>query len=158
GLQEGDQDDGLRKFLLRERAFLLSRGPDYRRSYFFLRPLAMRQFTDRLENLASLIEASRWPWPRRLDAPKQVSEWSDRQRDTWRLIDESRFDGAARTLAMLRAARVVVAVARYRLDHSRLPQTLNDLVPPYLSLAPIDPYTGKAMLLAIERDAYVGYS
>lgn len=165
GLRDLDDDNRLKSFLLRERAYLLKQGLTYERASFFLRPWMMRHFTDRVEMLARLVESSQWPWPKRLDGADiahastgRDSDVATRDRVMWREVDRSRFDGMARTLAMVHAARVAVAVALYRLDRASLPATLDDLIPAYLASLPIDPYSGKPVLLAIESGGYVAYS
>jgi hypothetical protein len=48
--------------------------------------------------------------------------------------------------ALTRAVPLWVAIERYRLDHARLPTTLDELVPTYIAAIPIDPFSGKPLL------------
>ena len=50
-----------------------------------------------------------------------------------------------RTMARLDAARVALAVERYRLANGKLPESLNDLIPEFLESIPIDPFDGKPL-------------
>lgn len=47
--------------------------------------------------------------------------------------------------ARLRTAVAAMAAERYRLDHGRLPDDLQDLVPRYLDEVPLDPFTGEEL-------------
>jgi hypothetical protein len=62
-------------------------------------------------------------------------------------------------LALVRAARVAVAIERYRREHAeRMPVRLDELVPGYLEGLPIDPYSGRRLLLHAEGRSYAVYS
>jgi hypothetical protein len=62
-------------------------------------------------------------------------------------------------LAMVRAARVAVAIERYRREHAEtMPTRLDDVVPGYLEAVPVDPYSGWPLLLRIEARSYAVYS
>ncbi len=67
---------------------------------------------------------------------------------------------SAVALAELRAARVVVAVERYRLAHKNaLPQTLSQLVPGYLKSVPTDPFDNRPLRFKRQSSrAYIVYS
>jgi len=70
-------------------------------------------------------------------------------------------DACART--MLAGTRTVIAIERYRIAKGALPDSLDALVPAYLSAVPTDPMTGKPMLYTrIKRDphgrVYLAYS
>ena len=59
----------------------------------------------------------------------------------------------------IRAARVVVAIERYRREHREtMPARLDDLVPVYLAAVPVDPYSGWQLLFRAEARSYVVYS
>jgi hypothetical protein len=49
-------------------------------------------------------------------------------------------------LADLRLTRVTLALARYRLAHGRLPETLGALAPEFLDGVPVDPFTEKPFI------------
>lgn len=58
-----------------------------------------------------------------------------------------------------RAAQILLATERYRLDKGALPQSLDDLVPAYLASVPLDPFSGESMRYAQrEGGGYVVYS
>jgi len=65
-----------------------------------------------------------------------------------------------RGLAYVRAARVAVAIERYRLATGTLPDSLADLVPEYVDTLPGDPFVEGPMRYrrADEGDGYVVYS
>lgn len=63
-----------------------------------------------------------------------------------------------RVIANLRAARVALAVQRYRLALGRLPDTLADLVPTYLDAVPKDPFDGNQMRYKKLDAGFVIYS
>jgi len=56
----------------------------------------------------------------------------------------------ARVEAMDDSAAVGVALARYRLDHGKMPAQLSDLVPAYLDEIPQDPFSGKPLQLTVK--------
>ena len=58
-----------------------------------------------------------------------------------------------------RSAQIAIAIERYRRDHAgALPDTLDALVPAYLSEIPADPLTGASLLYRVGSDAYTIYS
>jgi hypothetical protein len=62
-------------------------------------------------------------------------------------------------LPLVRAARVVVAVERYRRAHGEaFPDDVSALVPAYLSAVPTDPYSGEGIRFAPADDGYAVYS
>jgi hypothetical protein len=64
----------------------------------------------------------------------------------------------SRNIAQVRAARVGIAVQRYRLSTGNLPDTLEDLVPVYLDTIPEDPYDGQALRYSKLETGFVVYS
>lgn len=63
-----------------------------------------------------------------------------------------------RITALLRNAQVALAIQRYRLAKSKLPDRLKDLVPDYLSSIPLDPYDGKELRYKKLDTGFVVYS
>jgi hypothetical protein len=63
-----------------------------------------------------------------------------------------------RGLAKVRAARIAIAAERFRLTQGRLPETLDELVPEYLSQIPADPFDNSLMKLARTDAGIVIYS
>jgi hypothetical protein len=69
------------------------------------------------------------------------------------------FDGNARQLAGLANAQAAVAIERWRLAHpGRLPDTLSELVPAYLTAVPLDPFDGQPVRYKKLPVGYVVYS
>ncbi|MBI3829070.1 MAG: hypothetical protein HY291_06120 [Planctomycetes bacterium] len=60
--------------------------------------------------------------------------------------------------ARYRMARTVVAMARYRAEHGRLPAKLEDLTPAYLPIPPADPFDGKPLRLVSNARGVTLYS
>ena len=60
--------------------------------------------------------------------------------------------------AKIRAARLVIAVERYRLAHGTLPATLDDLAPQFVDAVPQDPFNGMAMRYTVTPTGYAVYS
>jgi hypothetical protein len=63
-----------------------------------------------------------------------------------------------RVKALLRVGRVMVAVERFRLAHGRWPEVIDALVPRFLEAVPIDPFTGRELILKKLGDGVVIYS
>ncbi len=53
--------------------------------------------------------------------------------------------------------RAATAVARYRLQHGRLPPALDELVPEFLDAVPLNPRTGKALVYICSEDGTAAY-
>ncbi len=63
-----------------------------------------------------------------------------------------------RGIAQLRAARVGLAIQRYRLATGDIPDTLADLVPTYLETIPKDPFDGSELRYRKLESGFVVYS
>jgi hypothetical protein len=63
-----------------------------------------------------------------------------------------------RVKALLRVGRVMVAVERFRLARGRWPEAIDTLVPRFLEAVPIDPFTGRELILKKLGDGIVIYS
>ena len=145
----------------------------YRR---IMRPLLARNLRVKLEAYARILEASQAPWPERLDrivaasAPAGTFDhylaslagfpgdpgWIEDAEPWWRL---QQLRIAAADLAGVRAARVTVAIERYRRAHDGvLPGSLTDLTPALLNAIPIDPFSGQPLRFASDTTGYVVYS
>ena len=61
-------------------------------------------------------------------------------------------------IAFNRLAIAVLAIERYRADHGRVPETLDDLVGDYLNSVPIDPFDGQPLRYGLHSSAYFVYS
>jgi hypothetical protein len=60
--------------------------------------------------------------------------------------------------ANLECAIAALASEKFRLDHGRLPASLDELVPAYLPSSPVDPFDGKPLRLAKTDQGIVIYS
>jgi hypothetical protein len=58
----------------------------------------------------------------------------------------------------LRAAAVGLAAVRFRQAEGRWPKSLEELVPKWMSEAPIDPFTEKPLVYRVEEEGVVVYS
>jgi hypothetical protein len=67
-------------------------------------------------------------------------------------------DANRRNQAMLRCAIVAVAAERYRSQHQRWPETLDDLTRDHLKAVPTDPYDGKPLRYKRLPDGIIVYS
>jgi hypothetical protein len=169
-----DRDDGVKRALLLQRAELLAGGSlhDRDRSGAMLapwssarRPIHLHALNRLLDKLSIFIAEADQPWPGRLDrylrAAPRAALFGEPPSDfetshVSYAADTVRFE--ARELGMIRAARVAVAVERYRRQRGALPSALDALIPTYLPLTPIDPYSGAPVKFALTRDGYVAYS
>ncbi|HPD29611.1 MAG TPA: hypothetical protein PLL20_06430 [Phycisphaerae bacterium] len=61
-------------------------------------------------------------------------------------------------IAQVRAARTGLAIERFRSDHGRFPQRLEELVPQYLPALLIDPFDDKPLRYRVTDDAVIIYS
>ena len=68
------------------------------------------------------------------------------------------FRAHARTQAMRRAAETAVAIKRFQQQQGRLPKNLVELVPEFMSSAPVDPFDGKPLRYVVEGDDFSVYS
>jgi hypothetical protein len=64
----------------------------------------------------------------------------------------------ANELAYLRTAQTALAVENFRLTHGQLPESLNELVPKFLSTVPVDPFDGQPLRYHRLAKGYVVYS
>ena len=141
-----------------------------------VRPLVARDLRGRLRQYGALLEAARSPWPGRSDAIVEAGAriWSIRRPfgsvagliysvDGWLDDDPEgqrrQLHFAVADIALVRAARVAVAIERHRRDNAgQLPTALTALAPRYLAMLPIDPFSGEPMHFAATTDGYVVYS
>ncbi|HVW06894.1 MAG TPA: hypothetical protein VHB78_17950 [Vicinamibacterales bacterium] len=131
----------------------------------FLRPLSAHRLQRRLDVYDELTDASRLPWPERLDQLRAVAirrGWHDDggllvtrgwSNDPWGFIAQPL------DLASVRVARTAIAIERYRrANQDALPATVDALVPAYLPSIPIDPYSGQPIHYDHLADGYQVYS
>lgn len=61
-------------------------------------------------------------------------------------------------VAALRAGRVGLAAERFRLRHARWPERLAELAPEFIDAVPVDPFTGRPLILKMENGTFCVYS
>ncbi|MGQ9649344.1 MAG: hypothetical protein ACUVXJ_04475 [Phycisphaerae bacterium] len=61
-------------------------------------------------------------------------------------------------MASVRAARTGLAIERFRLDHDRFPERLEELVPRYMPALLVDPFDDKPLRYRVTDDAVIIYS
>jgi hypothetical protein len=158
-LAEADRDDVAKRQLVRMRAYLID-GERNLRDHIVMRPWRTHVMNRALAGYAQMIRASERPWPERIEAIAAAEYWpSLAATGHVGSFMRSVVEGQAERLALVRAARIAVAVEQYEREHEeRLPASLDALVPAYLAAAPIDPFSGRSMLLLTSPDGYTVYS
>jgi len=132
-----------------------------------VRPLIRRNQADYLERSNEVLQVLRLP------IPEQMRQLEELEKE-WTLVERSSSDlqfsmrallaipdfsrQYYRNRAHLQTARVALAVERYRLKLRRWPESLDQLVPEWLSEVSADPYTGKPLLYRHRDDGVVIYS
>lgn len=135
-------------------------------------PWGAHQANVELEELAKLIEASKNPWPRRIDDlvalpadavfPRTSSSTAvgngGRETTSRERLNDYVLAMATET-ASVNCLRAAVAVEEYRRDHEeRVPGSLSELVPSYLAGTPVDPFSGKSLIMKSDAGGYTVYS
>jgi len=101
-----------------------------------------------------LLSAATLPWPRRIERVTTLSEAT-----LWPRMLGGIAAGAGTELARIRSMKTAVAIERYMRDHAEtLPDSIDRLVPAYLASTPIDPFTGRPVVLRAEAGGYSVYS
>jgi len=136
-----------------------SLGPDWpdgelrsasaKRRPFWRRPRLVREASDYLAATAAVINAASEPWPQVLDAMPTCPARTSLDSVACELPME-RMERAGQALAATRAARVAIAVERYRRRQGKLPASLTDLASPL----PADPFTGHDLLYQRGEDSF----
>lgn len=60
--------------------------------------------------------------------------------------------------AQIRCVVAAIACERYRLERGSWPKSWSELVPEYLEAEPVDPFTGKALLMKVAGGVLTVYS
>ena len=161
-------DDGHRWYARPPRTFETPSGP----MFYLLRPWIVHRAIAEARILGDLLVTARRPWPDRLrvDLPGEQAiaaarrsgfflAWGVMGPEASRYLHSERTQATASTLAVVRSAMTVVAIARYRQTHERaLPTVLSDLVPSLLPSVPIDPYSGHPLRYLHDAARYAVYS
>ena len=134
------------------------------------RPYFTHRFVDLLQRWEKRVDASRLPWPekeRQMAATYSGDDPDSPQRRRlrrWSYPRDMDFALAEfpppflQIIGRERAAVAAIAVCRFRQEHGRLPQSLDELAPKYLSEVPQDPASGKPLLFKVAPDAFTVYS
>lgn len=114
-----------------------------------------------IAKLPTAEQPARWrAWNSAIDTAKN-SGWSARFGMLAYLLMpaiHSANHACLRHKAMLHVALVLIGAERYRLANDRWPEATGDLVPRFLTEAPIDPFSGAPILLKRVGDGLVVYS
>ena len=153
----------LKRELLFERCFLtaayLQPHPnDIVRGKSWIFSLYGSNFVSYLDRMQSIIDLTNRPMPEALSGAAEISTdtgWPNIRLGRWDALLRPfdmltiRPDGPFRAVAwgeaIFRATSAAVAAELYRREHGRLPNTLRDLVPQYLSKVPRDPCDGQPL-------------
>jgi len=168
-LNDLDRDDYLKTDFIRLRAqavdssqMPLSSGLFVIRNTASPPPWEVHRYTRALDTFAEIIAAVERPEPARIGAvlavgrfPEVLPQSTERSRENLEGFVHAR----VRSVAIIRASRVLVAIERFRRDHDeRLPSDLGELAPAYIGRLPLDPYTGQAMRYRPLEHGYTVYS
>ena len=168
-LADLDRDDYLKTDFIRLRAqavdssqMPLSSGLFVIRDAASPPPWEVHRYTRALDTFAEIIAATERPEPDRIGAvlavgrfPEVLPQSTARSRDNLEGFVHAR----VRSVAIIRASRVLIAIQRFRRDHNeRLPADLHEVMPEYLAKLPTDPYTGQPMRYRALDRGYTVYS
>ena len=178
-LGELDRDDALKQAFILTRAWFIETATSGPNTYDWKmngvpamwllavlepvrRPFVERMTAARVERLTDLVTAMNRPWPARLTAIDDAYSGGGSTSPYiagFRVVDLAMASRLARELALVRCARVVVAIERWSATYRhQVPTRLEDLVPAYLEAVPIDPYSGGPVRLRVEARSYAVYS
>jgi hypothetical protein len=167
-VQQTDLESGMRGAMLGERVLGLQaiQNPGQLNVQVPVRlPNRNEELAVYLKFMRKLVDASRKPFPDALDGVAQVSqEFKEELQGAsfggvrYPLIAQllpamdAVFEATARGTAATQATETLIAVARFRKQHARLPDSLDELVPDFLSEVPMDPFDGKPLRYLITDD------
>ncbi len=113
--------------------------------------------TGELQSWAKIIGLMEGKWPGNYRAVKHLYQ---QEPD----LNVGKFKGYllsmkiyGRNMSINRSMRVVCVIERYRLDEGKLPDSLAELVPGYLEVKLLDPFTGEELIYRKEAGSYVVY-
>lgn len=142
------------------------------------RPLRDHAIVSELRVFDEILEAAKQPWPAKIEAAAVLAKKYPREPSTpgrsivvatlarafasaggRTVFFAAAVVNAAESLARARASAAAVAVTRYRLAHSgALPNSLADLVPEFLAVPLMDPFSGREMLYRRDDAGFKVYS
>lgn len=119
-----------------------------------------------LRIVASEVEVAKLPYPKRLQAAKDVRPEIIRSARAQKYLVSAQllpaFGSAverdAENVALSRAARMALAVERFRLANQKLPENIDAIAPKFLDVIPTDPFDGKPLRFKKLTQGYVVYS
>ena len=117
-----------------------------------------------LQGMGDYIAACRQPLPARLHAI-ETCQANAQKLPPWHLFSRMLLSGLGgeeireiKSIARLRTAEVALAIERYRLVANAIPDSLDDLVPKFLTAVPLDPFTVHPLHYKKLVSGYVVYS
>lgn len=129
-----------------------------------VRPFTAHRLRRQLATYDALVDASRKPWPQRIDALRAVPlparpHFPFPYNGFFNYATDWAVNVIVTDTAYFRSARVAVAIERHRREHAgQLPDGLTDLVPSFLDAPPIDPFSGQPIQYRRLDGGYVVYS
>jgi len=116
-----------------------------------------RNTVNYLHAMAQMIAAAGGSWPGLIDHIKAVEPAKEQSEQKGKTVVEiAQIIGE--TVARVRATGCLLAIARYRCDHQKLPAALEELVGDYLAAVPADPFTGAALIYKQDEKGFQVYS
>jgi hypothetical protein len=177
-LEAADRDDRLKTSFIAMRAGFLDQGLSTQVVYEWRingipalwglavfepvrRPFFERFVANRVERLTEAIRMLDQPWPGRGRAAAAIYARvpPNDPLSGFQTADVAISNRIVIDLALVRSARMMVAIESFRHDHGgERPERADDLVPAYLSSLPVDPYSGGHLLIHDEATSYAVYS
>ena len=117
-----------------------------------------RASTHYFREMARLIIASRLPWPQPLEEIVPNAPISAGTSNKVTSMAAAVVYLTADSLVTVRSSMLAVAIERYRRSQGRLPNSLDDLSPNYITAIPLDPFTGRKLIYKTDKDGFVVYS
>lgn len=144
-------------------------------AFVAFRPMMTHAMRRELPPYEEVLAVARQPWPGKQDAAERLMQKYEPEMKRanrvgfttgWLTLPPAmamfglaELPWAGVNLAIRRTAIVVLAVERYRRDHSGAPpDSLQALVPGYLRSIPDDPFSGRPPIYKVSADSYTLYS
>ena len=111
-----------------------------------------REPANLIQSRSKAFERIRGGWRVTLFQCLRQLRWNDADDETTYSIFQPRRDAVDRLII------VELAVRTYQAEHDSLPESLNDLVPQYLTIIPNDPYSGESLVYRPSGKDFLLYS
>ncbi len=121
---------------------------------FRIRQKSIQYFKD----VAELITASQRDWPGPLDLTQRYISQTPQKSNRFVSTGAAFIRINAETHAIVRSIMLAVALKRYQIDFGKPPDSIDKLVPKYIDIIPLDPFTGKPLLYKQNPKGYTIYS